>query len=249
MNRCDCFSWRHGVKLPGKKNGIPGGISQVPQDKWNHVSLSWYNQTAGSMTSQYLLHKTWFVCIEPEEPGRKFLQGMPPAAAPPRVGGWGGCSAKHLRSPCLDQNSVRRRKTVRVCSLQPSPNPWNEPKWLFFDNFDWWNKHEKLWQPGLQPWPQTRSGFWPRTWEIFNTSMKHFDRSRQVQFRKLGKPWNSTKPTARLTTTRGPKGDSQKPAETLLHFSLKSITSMEHRAHESSGFSDKMDPTKTVMSS
>ena len=96
MNRCDCFSWRHGVKLPGKKNGIPGGISQVPQDKWNHVSLSWYNQTAGSMTSQYLLHKTWFVCIEPEEPGRKFLQGMPPAAAPPRVGGWGGGAVQNI---------------------------------------------------------------------------------------------------------------------------------------------------------
>ncbi len=32
------------------------------------------------MTSHYLLHKTWFVCIEPEEPSCKFLRGMPPAA-------------------------------------------------------------------------------------------------------------------------------------------------------------------------
>lgn len=44
-------------------------------------SLSWYSLTTGTMTSQYLLHKTWFACTEPKEPSRKFSQGMPPAAA------------------------------------------------------------------------------------------------------------------------------------------------------------------------
>lgn len=42
------------------------GISQA-------VSLPWYNQTGGTMTPQCLLHKTWFVCAEPEDPSCKFL--------------------------------------------------------------------------------------------------------------------------------------------------------------------------------
>lgn len=57
---------------------------EVPQDKGGHDSLSWHNQTAGTMTPEYLLYKTWFACIEPEEPSCKFLWGMPPAAASQR---------------------------------------------------------------------------------------------------------------------------------------------------------------------
>lgn len=42
--------------------------------------MSWDNQTAGTMTSQYLLHTTCVFVLN-QELSRKILQGMPSAAA------------------------------------------------------------------------------------------------------------------------------------------------------------------------
>lgn len=44
------------------------------------LQLFKYNQTTGINLSLFALHKTWFVCTEPEEPCHKFLRRMPPAA-------------------------------------------------------------------------------------------------------------------------------------------------------------------------
>ncbi len=73
--------------------------------------------------------------------------------------------------------------------------------------------------------------------------------SHQTTVWKTGKTLKLCKANSYDDENKGPKGDSQKPTETLFRINLKSITFMELRAHESLGFSDKLDPTKTLMSS
>lgn len=76
------------------------------------------------MTPEYLLYKTWFVCIEPEEPSCKFLRGMPPAAASQR-GAQCKTSEVTLFRP---KQSVREDHHVNIQSLAT--------KRITFNNFD-----------------------------------------------------------------------------------------------------------------
>lgn len=76
-----------------------------------------------------------------------------------------------------------------------------------------------------------------------------------ITYEGLTSPTNSTwenlgkKVYCRSDIDMRPKRDFQQSTETLLNLNLKSIISMENRALESLSFTDKLNPSKTLMSS
>lgn len=93
-----------------------------------------------TVTPQYLLHKTQFVCIEPEEPSCKFLWGMPPAAASQK-----GLQCKTSEVTLFGpKQSVRKEGHVRIQSSATT-----EP--ITFKC--WPNKKTRV-----QPWPKQLVG-------------------------------------------------------------------------------------------
>lgn len=195
-------------------------MSQVAGDKSSRDSLSWYNQTGGTMTPHCLLHKTWFVCAEPEKPSCKFFAWMPPAAASQRV----RCSAKCLRSLCFGSKITCGRR--RACPLNfkclSSTKPWvliqtsSVLGWVFIFFFLCFSYSG----PDLTDLSVTRG------------SDNLGSTQRQLLWREI----------------REGKGTPVNPPRLCFIATRNSITSTEHGVHESAGFSDKLCPTTTPMS-